>query len=120
MNGLRHFASLREALAPVALVLTLGVVTSPALAQTAPPQAQAPPAAPSGFSAPGLPISPDPRAVSAPCADCRGGEAGSPASSSSVIITPENQTIVPRTLMRQQSDFRVNEALRNVPGVTRR
>ena len=35
-------------------------------------------------------------------------------------MTPENKTIVPRTLMREQSDFRLNEALRNVPGITRR
>jgi hypothetical protein len=104
--------------APALLALALGMIAPPALAQTAP--APVPPAVAPGFSSPGLPISPDPRTTPAPCADCRGGEAGGPGSANTIIVTPENKTIVPRTLMREQSDFRVNEALRNVPGVNRR
>ena len=149
MNGSRHRASLRRLrrgsdrgglVAPPALgravlapplliVLAVGAFAPPALAHSAPApipalveRAPAPIPRPdtSGFSAPGLPISPDPRAGAAPCTDCRGGEGGSPGPSNTIIVAPENKTIVPRTLMREQSDFRVNEALRNVPGVTRR
>ena len=55
-----------------------------------------------------------------PCTDCRGGEAGLPSSSNTIITTPDGKTIVPRTVIREQADFRLNEALRNVPGINRR
>ena len=56
----------------------------------------------------------------APCADCRGGEAGLPSSSNTIIMTPDGKAIVPRTVIREQADFRLNDALRNVPGINRR
>jgi outer membrane receptor for monomeric catechols len=56
----------------------------------------------------------------APCTDCRGGEAGRPSSSDTIMMTPDGKTIVPRTVIREQADFRLNEALRNVPGINRR
>jgi hypothetical protein len=34
-------------------------------------------------------------------------------------MTPEGKTIGPRPLMREQADFRLNEALRNVLGINR-
>ena len=60
------------------------------------------------------------REAPAPCADCRGGEAGRPSSSDTIIMAPEAKTIVPRTVIREQADFRLNDALRNVPGINRR
>lgn len=56
----------------------------------------------------------------APCTDCRGGEAGLPSSSNTIIMTPDGTTIVPRTVIREQADFRLNDALRNVTGINRR
>ena len=53
------------------------------------------------------------------CTDCRGGETRPP-SSNTVIVEPDGKTIVPRPLMREQSDFRLNDALKNVPGINRR
>jgi outer membrane receptor for monomeric catechols len=35
-------------------------------------------------------------------------------------MTKDGKTIVPRTLMREQADFSLNGALRNVPGINRR
>src|SRR5580765_5538855 len=56
-----------------------------------------------------------------PCTeDCRGSEAGSPAASDTITMTPDGKTTVPRTVIREQADFRLNEVLRNVPGITRR
>ena len=76
----------------------LGVaLAGPALAQTVAP-APAPP----------------------PCTDCRGGEAGRPSSSDTIIMTPDGKTIVPRAVIREQADFRLHDALRNVPGINRR
>ena len=86
--------------------LLLGVaLAGPALAQTVTPYADKP-----AREAPAPP----------PCTDCRGGEAGLPSSSNTIIMTPDGKTIVPRTLIREQADFRLNEALRNVPGINRR
>lgn len=86
--------------------LMLGVaLASPALAQTVAPDADKP-----AREAPAPP----------PCTDCRGGEAGRPSSSNTIIMTPDGKTIVPRTVIREQADFRLNEALRNVPGINRR
>ena len=96
----------------LASALMLGVaLAGPALAQSvAPAQAGVSDADTSKRTAPAPP----------PCMDCRGGETGRPSSSDSVITTPDGKTIVPRTLIREQADFRLNEALRNVPGITRR
>ena len=55
-----------------------------------------------------------------PCSDCRGGEALRPAASDTLIHTDDGKTIVPRTVIREQADFRLNDALRNVPGINRR
>jgi len=55
-----------------------------------------------------------------PCTDCRGGEAGLPSFSNTIIMTADGKTIVPRTVIREQADFRLNDALRNVPGINRR
>jgi outer membrane receptor for monomeric catechols len=54
-----------------------------------------------------------------PCSDCRGGEVGRPAASDTLIQTDDGKTIVPRTVIREQADFRLNDALRNVPGINR-
>jgi outer membrane receptor for monomeric catechols len=35
-------------------------------------------------------------------------------------MTPDGKTTVPGTVIREQADFRLNEALRNVPGINRR
>lgn len=92
--------------------LILGVaLASPGLAQmVAPAQTVAPDADKPAREAPAPP----------PCTDCRGGEAGRPSSSDTIIVTPEGKTIVPRTVIREQADFRLNDALRNVPGINRR
>ena len=45
---------------------------------------------------------------------------GVPSSSNTIIVTPDAKTTVPRTFMREQADFRLNDALRNVPGINRR
>jgi hypothetical protein len=37
-----------------------------------------------------------------------------------VTTTGDGKTAVPRSLMRDQADFRLNDALENVPGVNRR
>ena len=58
------------------------------------------------------------RDASPPCTDCRGGEAGLPSSSNTIIMTPDGKTIVPRPVIREQADFRLNDALRNVPAST--
>ena len=87
------------------LALGLILAAAPALGQT-PPQEVDKPAR----------ETPSPQ----PCTDCRGGEGGRPSSSNTVITLPDGKTIVPRPLMREQSDFRLNEALRSVPGVNRR
>lgn len=55
-----------------------------------------------------------------PCSDCKGGEVGRPATSDTLIQTDDGKTIVPRTVIREQADFRLNDALRNVPGINRR
>ena len=101
--------------APIKLLgsaLMLGVaLAGPALAQiVAPAQAVAPDAGKEAREAPPAP----------PCTDCRGGEAGRPSSSDTIIVTPDAKTTVPRTFMREQADFRLNDALRNVPGISRR
>ena len=36
------------------------------------------------------------------------------------MTTPDGKTIVPRALIHEQADLRLNEALRNVPGISRR
>jgi outer membrane receptor for monomeric catechols len=81
-----------------------------ALAGPAPAQMVAPDADKPAREAPAAP----------PCTDCRGGEAGRPSSSDTIIVTPDAKTTVPRTFMREQADFRLNDALRNVPGINRR
>jgi outer membrane receptor for monomeric catechols len=98
-------------------VLMLGVaLASLALAQPAPAQVVAPAqtvmpdADKSAREAPAPP----------PCTACRGGEAGRPSSSDTIIMTPDGKTVVPRTVIREQADFRLNDALRNVPGINRR
>ena len=90
----------------------LGVVlVSPARAQmVAPVQTVAPEADKPAGEAPAPP----------PCTDCRGSEAGRPSSSNTIITTPDGKTSVPRTVIREQADFRLNDALRNVPGINRR
>ena len=122
MIGSRYLDVLRLLGGAMALGAVASFLPGPSvLAQTAPAHSEPVPAASAQFSAPGLPVSPDSReAGAARCPDCRGGEAGGPASSNTIITTPENKTIVPRTLMREQSDFRLIEALRNVHGITRR
>ena len=92
--------------------LMLGVaLAGAALAQTvAPGQTVAPDADKAAREAPASP----------PCTDCRGGEAGRPSSSDTIIMTPEGKTVVPRTVIREQAGFRLNDALRNVPGINRR
>ena len=92
--------------------LMLGVaLTGPALAQAvAPAQPVVPDADKPAREAPAPP----------PCTDCRGGEAGLPSSSNTIIMTPDGKTVVPRTVIREQADFRLNDALRNVPGINRR
>ena len=89
-------------------VLALGAALTawPALAQT--------PTADADKSTGKTPAPPPPA-----CADCRAGEARTP-SSSTVIVEPDGKTIVPKPLMREQSDFRLNDALKNVPGINRR
>ena len=90
--------------------LMLGVaLAGPALAQTVAPAHTVVPEADKPA-----------REAPAPCADCRGGEAGRPSSSDTIIMAPEAKTIVPRTVIREQADFRLNDALRNVPGINRR
>ena len=44
--------------------------------------------------------------------------AGLPSSSNTITMTPDGKTIVPRTVIREQAHFRLNDALRNVPGIT--
>ena len=92
--------------------LMLGVaLAGPALAQTvAPAQTVVPDADKPARDA----------SAPTPCTDCRGGEAGLPSSSNTIIMTPDGKTIVPRTVIREQADFRLNDALRNVPGINRR
>ena len=92
--------------------LMLGVaLTGPALAQAvAPAQPVVADADKPAREAPAPP----------PCTDCRGGEAGLSSSSNTIIMTPDGKTIVPRTVIREQADFRLNDALRNVPGINRR
>jgi len=92
--------------------LMLGVaLTGPALAQAvAPAQPVVADADKPAREAPAPP----------PCTDCRGGEAGLPSSSNTIIMTADGKTIVPRTVIREQADFRLNDALRNVPGINRR
>jgi len=86
-------------------------LAGPAVAQmVAPAQVAAPDADNRAREAPAAP----------PCTDCRGGEAGRPSSSDTIIMAPEGKTIVPRTVIREQADFRLNDALRNVPGINRR
>ena len=90
--------------------LMLGVaLAGPALAQTvAPAQTVVPDADKPAREAP-----------APPCADCRGGEAGRASSSDAIIVTPDGTTVV-RTVIREQADFRLNDALRNIPGINRR
>ena len=92
--------------------LMLGVaLAGPALAQTvAPAHTVVPEADKPAREAPAPP----------PCTDCRGGEAGLPSFSNTIIMTADGKTIVPRTVIREQADFRLNDALRNVPGINRR
>ena len=92
--------------------LMLGVaLVSPALAQmVAPAETVAPDADKPGREGPAAP----------PCTDCRGGEAGHPSSANTIIMTPDGKTTVPQAVIREQADFRLNEALRNVPGINRR
>jgi outer membrane receptor for monomeric catechols len=92
--------------------LMLGVaLAGPALAQTV---------APAQTVVPGADKAARDASAPPPCTDCRGGEAGLPSSSNTIITTPDGKTIVPRTVIREQADFRLNDALRNVPGVNRR
>jgi outer membrane receptor for monomeric catechols len=92
--------------------LMLGAaLMSPTLAQTVvPAQTVAPDADTPAREIPAPPL----------CTDCRGGEAGRPSFSTTIIMTPDGKTTVPRTVIREQADFRLNEALRNVPGINRR
>ena len=124
MIGSRQLGSLRllDRSWTLAAAVTVSMLAPFAHAQTAPALIPSTPPAAAQFSAPGLPIAPDAREASGalPCTDCRGGEAGGPGASNTIITTPDNKTTVPRTLMREQSDFRLNEALRNVPGINRR
>jgi hypothetical protein len=52
------------------------------------------------------------------CTDCRGADVARP--DSSTVPTGDGKTTVPKSLMRDQADFRLNGAIKNVPGVTRR
>ena len=53
------------------------------------------------------------------CPDCRGADSARP-DSSTLTTTGDGKTTLPKSLMRDQADFRLNQALRNVPGVNRR
>ena len=105
----RAFASSRSLLAVGSILVAL-VWSGPAAAQQAPPVEQVQPAG-------------EKPAASAPsgerCTDCRGPEAVRP-DSSTVTTTRDGKTTVPKSLMRDQADFRLNDALKNVPGVNRR
>jgi len=94
-------ASLRRALA-------LGVLLA-----AAPAAAQAP--VPSADK----PATPQNQAAPPSCADCRAAEPRT-APSNTLVIEPDGKTIVKGPLMRQQSDFRLNNVLKNVSGITGR
>ena len=109
-TGYRAFASSRSLLA-VRSILVAGLVwAGPAAAQQASPAEQTQQAG-------------DKPAANAPpreaCTDCRGAETARP-DSTTVTTTGDGKTIVPKPLMRDQADFRLNDALKNVPGVNRR
>ncbi len=85
------------------------LLSSPALAET--------PARP---DAPGQSeVKTAPADERAPCANCP-VERDSRRAEPPVTISSDGKTVVNPTLMREQADFRLNDALRNVPGVTRR
>ena len=113
--------------APIKLLgsaLMLGVaLAGPALAQTVAPDSATQATAPDAVTQTVTPDADKPAReapATPPCTDCRGGEAGRPSSSDTVIVTPDGKTTVPQTLFREQADFRLNQALRNVPGINRR
>ena len=110
-TGYRAFASSRSLLA-VRSILVAGALVwaGPAAAQQAPPAEQAQQAG----DKPAANVSPREA-----CTDSRGAESARP-DSSSVTTTRDGKTIVPKPLMRDQADFRLNDALKNVPGVNRR
>jgi outer membrane receptor for monomeric catechols len=108
-TGHRAFASSRSLLAVGSILVAL-VWAGPAAAQHAPPAGQAQQTG----DKPAANVSPRDG-----CTDCRGAESARP-DSSTVTTTGDGKTIVPKPLMRDQADFRLNDALKNVPGVNRR
>jgi hypothetical protein len=89
-------------------MLTVALAGS-ALAQTVASEAVPQPMAPNAVGPPAsADVKPAPETATPPCTDCRGGEAGTPTSSDTVIMTKDGKTIVPRTLMREQADFSLN------------
>ncbi len=58
-----------------------------------------------------------PEAKTPPCADCRRDDPAPPATSDTVVITPDNKTVVPKAVMREQADFNLGSVLRRVPGI---
>jgi outer membrane receptor for monomeric catechols len=101
MRAVVRFPRLSTSIAALGLLLAV----SPAAAQSPPPSADRP-----ATASPAPPPS---------CTDCRAAEPRTPPPST-VIIEPDGKTIVPQGLMRQQPDFRLNNALKNVPGITGR
>ena len=100
-----------------ALALALAVTSCPVNA--ADPAAV--PDATSDGMAPAVPApAREPSSTPAASADARGSRAVTPTPPSPEVVTSDGKTIVGRELMRQQSDFRLNESLRNVRGVSRR
>ena len=100
-----------------ALALTLAAAPCPVNAADPDPA----PAATGDAKAPAAPA-PDRQPATAPAepADAPGSRAVTPTPPSPEVVTSDGKTVVGRELMRQQGDFRLNEALRNVPGVNRR
>jgi outer membrane receptor for monomeric catechols len=118
MAGARHRYPITRlaSITRLGLSVVLGVaLAGAAAAQTAPANAPAPPPAaaaeePTAQEAPATRSSPD-----SPSDD-----AARPPASDTMTVTGDGKTTVPRGVMREQSDFRLNEALRNVPGINRR
>jgi len=95
-------------------LLGLFVLAGPASAQTVAPAPVAPPAPAVDKAQPGVP------AVPPACTDCNSPEAERPLPADTVTVTPDGKTIVPKGVMREQADFKLNDALRNMPGINRR
>ena len=112
MTRTGHRLTSSRSLRTVESLLVAGALAlaGPGAAQQAPAAAQAQQAADK------VPTNMAPREG---CTDCRGADSARP-DSSTVITTDDGKTTVPRSLMRDQSDFRLNEALKSVPGVNRR